>query len=119
VALLLDEIGRQSGWSFFGLLGMRMRGILLESWCVVEWGLQASFYRPREGERRHEWARMVSNEDAANWPLSWQFYPLLNGIWCGRNDQTLLGDLWPWNAELLWYIPMLESAEIAVMKKRK
>jgi hypothetical protein len=35
-------------------LGMRMRGILLESWCVVEWGVQASFYRPREGERRHE-----------------------------------------------------------------
>jgi hypothetical protein len=30
VALLLDRTGRQSGWSFFGLLGMRMRGILLE-----------------------------------------------------------------------------------------
>jgi hypothetical protein len=54
VALLLDRTGRQSGWSFFGLLGMRMRGILLESWCVVEWGVQASFYRPREGERGHE-----------------------------------------------------------------
>jgi hypothetical protein len=50
-AMWLDEIGRQSGWSFFGLLGMRMRGILLESWCVVEWGVQASFCRPREGER--------------------------------------------------------------------
>jgi hypothetical protein len=54
VALLLDRTGRQSGWSFFGLLGMRMREILLESWCVVEWGVQASFYRPREGERGHE-----------------------------------------------------------------
>jgi hypothetical protein len=54
VVLLLDRTGRQSGWSFFGLLGMRMRGIFLESWCVVEWGVQGSFYRPREGERRHE-----------------------------------------------------------------
>jgi hypothetical protein len=53
-AMWLDEIGRQSGWNFFRLLGMRMRGILLESWCVVEWGVQASFYRPREGERGHE-----------------------------------------------------------------
>jgi hypothetical protein len=44
----------QSGWSFFGLLEMRMRGTLLESWCVVEWGVHASFYRPREGERGHE-----------------------------------------------------------------
>jgi hypothetical protein len=26
VALLLDRTDRQSGWSFFGLLGMRMRG---------------------------------------------------------------------------------------------
>jgi hypothetical protein len=50
----LDEIGRHSGWSFFGLLGMRMRGILLESWCVMEGAVQASFYRPRKGERRHE-----------------------------------------------------------------
>jgi hypothetical protein len=50
----LDEIGRQRGWSFFGLLGMRMRGILLESWCVMEGVVQASFYRPREGERGHE-----------------------------------------------------------------
>jgi hypothetical protein len=115
----LDEIGRQSGWSFFGLLGMRMRGVLLESWCVMEGAVQASFYRPREGERRHEWAGMASNEGVANWPLSWQFYPLLNGIWLGRNGQTILSDLWLWNAELLWYIPMLESAEIAVMKKRK
>jgi hypothetical protein len=24
---------------------------MLESWCVVEGGVQASFYRPREGER--------------------------------------------------------------------
>jgi hypothetical protein len=32
----LEEIGRQSGWSFFELLRMRMRGILLESWCVME-----------------------------------------------------------------------------------
>jgi hypothetical protein len=53
-AMWLDEIGRQSGWSFFGLLGMRMRGVLLESWCVMEGAVQASFYRPREGERRHE-----------------------------------------------------------------
>jgi hypothetical protein len=53
VALLLDRTGRQRK-SLFGLFGMRMRGILLESWCVVEWGVQASFYRPREGERRHE-----------------------------------------------------------------
>jgi hypothetical protein len=50
----LDEIGRQRGWSFFGLLGMRMRRILLESWSVMEGAVQASFYRPREGERRHE-----------------------------------------------------------------
>jgi hypothetical protein len=50
----LDEIGRQSGWSFFGVLGMRMRGILLESWCVMEGAVQASIYRPREEERRHE-----------------------------------------------------------------
>jgi hypothetical protein len=47
----LDEIGRQRGWSFFGLLGMTMRGILLESWCVMEGVVQASFYRPREGGR--------------------------------------------------------------------
>jgi hypothetical protein len=52
-AMWLDEIGRQSGWSFFGLLGMRMRGILLESWYVMEGTVQVSFYRPREGERRH------------------------------------------------------------------
>jgi hypothetical protein len=50
----LDEMGRQSGWSFFGLSGMRMREILLESWCVMEGAVQTSFYRPREGERRHE-----------------------------------------------------------------
>jgi hypothetical protein len=50
----LDEIGRPSGWSFFGVLGMRMRGILLESWCVMEGAVQASIYRPREEERRHE-----------------------------------------------------------------
>jgi hypothetical protein len=36
---------------------------------------------------------MASNEGAANWPLSWQFYLLLNGISWGRNGQTLLGDL--------------------------
>jgi hypothetical protein len=30
-AMWLDEIGRQSGWSFFGLLGRRMLG----SWCGV------------------------------------------------------------------------------------
>jgi hypothetical protein len=118
-AMWLDEIGRKSGWSFFGLLGMRMRGIMLESWCVMEGVIQASFYRPRERERRHEWAGMTSNEGVANWPLSWQFCPLLNGIWWGRNGQTLLDGLWPWNAELLWHITMLESAEIAVMKKRK
>jgi hypothetical protein len=47
----LDEIGRQMRWSFFGLLGMRMRGRLLESWCVMKGDIQASFYRPREGER--------------------------------------------------------------------
>jgi hypothetical protein len=35
-AMWLDEIGRQMRWSFFGLLGMRMRGRLLESWCVME-----------------------------------------------------------------------------------
>jgi hypothetical protein len=29
--MCLDKIGRQRGWSFFGLLGMRMREILLES----------------------------------------------------------------------------------------
>jgi hypothetical protein len=70
-AMWLDEIGRQSGWSFFGLLGMRMRGILLESWCVMEGAVQASFYRPREGGRRHEWVGMASNEGATNWSLSW------------------------------------------------
>jgi hypothetical protein len=53
-AMWRDEIGRQRKWSFFGLLGMRMRGRLLESWCVVEGAIQASFYWPREGERRHE-----------------------------------------------------------------
>jgi hypothetical protein len=53
-AMWLDEIGRQSGWSFFALLGIRMRGILLERWCVMEGAVHASFYRPREGERRHE-----------------------------------------------------------------
>jgi hypothetical protein len=42
------------GESFFGLLGMEMRGRMLESWCVVEGGVQPSFYRPREGERGHE-----------------------------------------------------------------
>jgi hypothetical protein len=50
----LDEIGRQRRWSFFGLLGMRMRGRLLESLCVVKRGVHTSFYRPREGERGHE-----------------------------------------------------------------
>jgi hypothetical protein len=50
----LDEIGRQMRWSFIGLLGMRMRGILLESWCVMEVDVYVSFYRPREGKRRHE-----------------------------------------------------------------
>jgi hypothetical protein len=58
----LDEIGRQIGWRFFGLLGMRMRGILLESWCVMEGAVQASYYRPREGEREdmneQEWPAM-------------------------------------------------------------
>jgi hypothetical protein len=49
----LDKIGRLS-WSFFGLLGMRMRGILLESWCVMEGAVHASFYIPRERERGHE-----------------------------------------------------------------
>jgi hypothetical protein len=53
-AMWRDEIGRQRKWSFFGLLGMRMRGRLLESWCVVEGAIQDSFYWPREGERRHE-----------------------------------------------------------------
>jgi hypothetical protein len=86
---------------------------------VVEGAVQGSFYRPREGERRHEWAGMASNKGATNWPLSWQFYPLLNGIWWRRNGQTLLGDLWPWNAELLCYIHRLGSAEIVVMMKRK
>jgi hypothetical protein len=47
----LDEIGRQIGWRFFGLLGMRMRGILLERWCVMEGAVQASYYRPTERER--------------------------------------------------------------------
>jgi hypothetical protein len=28
-----------------------MRGRLLESWCVMEGAVHASFYRPREGER--------------------------------------------------------------------
>jgi hypothetical protein len=49
----LDEIGRQMRWSFFGLLGMRMRERFLESWSVMEGAVQASFYRRREGERRH------------------------------------------------------------------
>jgi hypothetical protein len=50
-AMWLDEIGRQMRWSFFRLLGMRMRGRLVEIWCVMEGAGQASFYRPREGER--------------------------------------------------------------------
>jgi hypothetical protein len=50
----LDEIDRQRRWSFFGLLGMRMRGRLLQHWCVVERGVQATFYRPTVGERGHE-----------------------------------------------------------------
>jgi hypothetical protein len=53
-AMWLDEISRQMRWSFFGLLEMRMREILLESWCVMEGTVQATFYRPREGERRYE-----------------------------------------------------------------
>jgi hypothetical protein len=32
----VDKIGRQRRGSFFGLLGMRMRERMLESWCVVE-----------------------------------------------------------------------------------
>jgi hypothetical protein len=39
------------GESFIGLLGVGMNGRMLESWCVVEAGVQTSFYRPREGER--------------------------------------------------------------------
>jgi hypothetical protein len=50
----LDKIGRQMRWSFFGLLEIRMRGRLLENWCVTEGAVQASLYRPREGERGHE-----------------------------------------------------------------
>jgi hypothetical protein len=48
------ELSGRGRENFFGLLGMRMRGRMLESWCVMEGALQASFYRPREGERRHE-----------------------------------------------------------------
>jgi hypothetical protein len=33
-AMWLDEIGWQSGWSFFGLLGMRMRGECLGAGVV-------------------------------------------------------------------------------------
>jgi hypothetical protein len=50
----LDKIGRQRRWSFSGLLEMRIRGRLLESWCMVERGIRAFFYRPREGGREHE-----------------------------------------------------------------
>jgi hypothetical protein len=53
-AMWLDRTGRQCRWSFCGLLGMGMRRKRLESWCVVEGGVQASFYRSREGERGHE-----------------------------------------------------------------
>jgi hypothetical protein len=34
-AMWLDKIGREMRWSFFGLLGLRMSGRLLESWCVM------------------------------------------------------------------------------------
>ncbi len=61
MALLLDRTGRQSGWSFFGLLGMRMRGILLESWCVVDRVSRPPFIgqgREREGMNEQEWPAM-------------------------------------------------------------
>jgi hypothetical protein len=53
----LDEIGRQMRWSFFGQLGMRMRGRLLESWCVVERVSMPPFIgqgREREDVNKHE-----------------------------------------------------------------
>jgi hypothetical protein len=60
-AVWLDEIGRQSGWSFFRLLGMIMREILLESWCVMEGPVQASFIgqgMEREDMNEQEWPAM-------------------------------------------------------------
>jgi hypothetical protein len=54
VALLLDRTGRQRKIEFIWTVGDENERILLESWCVAEWGVQASFYRPREGERGHE-----------------------------------------------------------------
>jgi hypothetical protein len=44
-AMWLDETGRQKSGSFFGLLGMGMRRRILESWCVVEGGVQTFFYK--------------------------------------------------------------------------
>jgi hypothetical protein len=57
---------------------MRIRGRLFESWCVVERGVQASFYRPRERERGHEYAWIAWNDGAVKLPLRWQFYALVN-----------------------------------------
>jgi hypothetical protein len=47
-------------------------------------GVHASFYRPREGERRHKLVGIAYSEGATNWPLRWQFHPLVNGIWWGK-----------------------------------
>jgi hypothetical protein len=54
VALLPDRTSRQRKIEFIWTVGDENERILLESWCVAEWGVQASFYRPREGERGHE-----------------------------------------------------------------
>jgi hypothetical protein len=48
------ELAGRGRENFFGLLGMGMRGRVLESWCVVKGAVQASFYRPRKRERGHE-----------------------------------------------------------------